>query len=252
MPRTGARLSIALASSALLAACSPASTMPSAPSIGTLPPGGNNPQPNGPAPIPGVPGFTLSGHIVEGTPAGPRPLPGGHVDYVVEEADGGIAAIAGHVGADLNGRYAIANIPAGRRVRVTGFMAPTPVWMSQRSPTSAIVNADTELDIELVAPGFRGISPGSPTLTGLAFEMTPEGRRPVSNTPVVYYTTYFGTFAAYTHTDSSGHFEFDRVQLGAGLLAAGDCNDSMQSAPIQINGDKVVDVDLTAMIANCP
>jgi hypothetical protein len=106
-----------------------------------------------------IPGFTLSGHIVEGTPAGPGPLSGGHVDYVVEEGDGGIAPIAGHVAADLYGRYAIANIPAGRRVRVTGFTGPTPIWMSQRSPTSAIINTDTEMDIELVSSGFAGSGP---------------------------------------------------------------------------------------------
>lgn len=192
-------------------------------------------------------GFSLSGVVFESTSAGRLPVSGGHVNFSL---DGGPS---GPVPIDATGRYAISNLPPGRLVRVTAFDSGTR-GLEQRCPASATIarDGDTKLDIELVRQGSLQLTNRSPTLSGVVFETTPEGPRPVAGTPVFYYVVYYGTWDVYTKTDAHGRYEFCRIPEGAGTLAAGDCNDNMLTLPVTINRDTVVDVDLTSFNASCP
>jgi hypothetical protein len=72
-------------------------------------------------------------------------------------------------------------------------------------------------------------------------------------TPVVYYSVYKAPYDVYTTTDAQGRYEVCGLPPGQGVLAAGDCNDAMLTVPTEIRGDATVqDVDITAMIRDCP
>jgi hypothetical protein len=202
-----------------------------------------------PAPLsPSIPqtGNTLSGVVFESTADGPRAVAGGFVDYRVDTGRG-----ENRVSLDTNGRYTIPNLPDRSRIGVTAFGNGQ---LEQPCGAYAFVHGDTVRDIELVRPRTHGLSQTAPTLSGVVFHMTAEGRRPLANTRVVYYSVYQSTpFDAYTTTDSDGRYEVCGLPLGVGQLGAGDCNDQVALFPVEIRGDtSVLDVDLTPLIRDCP
>ena len=56
----------------------------------------------------------------------------------------------------------------------------------------------------------------------------------------------------YTQTDADGRYQFCRIPQGVGRIGAGDCNDAVLALPVEVNGDTVVDIDLTSFNATCP
>ena len=50
---------------------------------------------------------------------------------------------------------------------------------------------------------------------------------------------------------STDQFELYPVRPGSGVLAASDCNEAMQSVPVDITADTTIAVDLTQMITGC-
>ncbi len=238
------RVFIALAMGGLLAACNeplvtPAPTLPSAPTPV------QSPATPGPPAGPQT-GHTLTGVVFEDIGTGPHAVAGGTVAYLIDAGP-----VSSNVSVDTNGRYTIPNLPDGSRIRVSARSNST-VWVTQACGAYAVINGDTVLDVELVRPGTRPATWVAPTLSGVVFQ-TAEGRRPVADTPVVYYSVYYGTYDVNTTTDAEGRYEFCGLPLGVGQLAAGDCNEAMQRQAVEIRGDtNVLDVDLTAMIRDCP
>ena len=199
------------------------------------------------APVPAAPrsqpGHTVSGTVLDGAASEPRAVPVSFVDYLVDSG-----SALGRVPVDANGRYTIPNVPGGSRIRVTAIGTS----LKQTCGAYALVEGDTSLDIDLVRPGTRGRRHRTPTLSGVVFETTAAGRRPVAATPVVYYSVFRGTFDVYTITDAEGRYEFCGLPLGAGDLLAGSCNDQMMPVPIELRSDSTnVDVDLTPWIRAC-
>ena len=154
-----------------LAACD--SSTPTPPALPSAP----TPAPSAPTPV----GFSLSGVVFEGTSAGPRPVLGGHVNFSVDSRP------EGSVFVDSSGRYTISGLPAGRLVRVTAFPSPEDGGprLHQPCPANATLVGGTELNIELVRLGSREFTYGSPILSGVVFETTSEGRRPLGSTRVL-------------------------------------------------------------------
>ena len=90
------------------------------------------PAPSAPTPAPSTPtlaGFRLSGVVLEGTPSGLRPVPGGG-------SSSGLRAVSGgRVGVDTSGRYTISGLPAGRLVRVTWSSLCGGCWAAPAMPS---------------------------------------------------------------------------------------------------------------------
>jgi hypothetical protein len=193
-------------------------------------------------------GITLSGVVFESTSQGRRPLSGGHVWYFVA-AQSAILGVHGSTSLDANGRYVISDLPNGHRVKVNAFVPQT---LGQPCAARAAMTASSVLDIELVRPGARPTTNSSPTLSGVVFEMTAEGRRPLAGIPVGFYGDAFpGMVDVFTWTGTDGRYEFCNLPIGAGNLLAGDClNDQMMSMPVEISGDMTKDFELTRL--DCP
>jgi hypothetical protein len=208
----------------------------------------NSEQPTSPSapPAPTSSGFRLSGVVFETTPSGLRPLPGGGVFFYFE------STLGGHVDVDTSGRYTISGLPAGRFVRVSWSPSWKDPGLHQPCPVNATIAGDTERDIEGVRLGSREFTYGSPTLSGVVFEETASGRRPLMGARVLYSINRAGGIDAHTRTDANGRYQFCRVPRGAGKVGAGDCNDAiMGESPVEVNGDTVVDIDLPSF-TTCP
>jgi hypothetical protein len=215
----------------------------SGPPVSPTPTGGS--QTPAPAPTPSAPsGYTLSGTVVDGV----QPIPGGTIDYAVDSPTG---IFEGHVAFNGDGRYAIPNLPLQRPVKITAWSTKITGLRAQQCAVNTIMLADAVLDIELVTPGTHRMT--SPIVSGLVFETTVEGRRPVAGAWVTYYSLKGSRPDAYTETDANGRYEFCDIPLGTGIVGATlDCfNDSVLSTRVDVRGDAVVDVDLTSWIAGC-
>ena len=112
--------------------------------------------------------------------------------------------------------------------------------------------ADTRRDIEVVGSGSPGFRYDSPTLSGIVYESTADGRRPLPNTRVLFSIDASSGFDAYTDTDADGRYILCRIPRGSGRLGAGDCNDAVFWFPVEVNGDMTVDADLRPFKATCP
>jgi hypothetical protein len=112
-------------------------------------------------------------------------------------------------------------------------------------------------DFYAVFAVYRGRAKAA-TLSGVVIE-TSHGRRPVGGTPVLYSTYGHDGADVYTRTDANGHYNFCRLPLGPGYVLAG-CAGAVTpfpafrgtNVPVEINGDTVLDVDITSMISSCP
>jgi hypothetical protein len=91
---------------------------------------------------------------------------------------------------DGQGRYTIPTVPPGAWVRVTAFPGLGSGYLQQICATNTIMGAGAVLDVELVHRRAQGDTYASPTLSGVIYQVTPEGRRPVADTPVVFYSIY--------------------------------------------------------------
>ena len=206
---------------------------------------GSGPGPSPPSPRPPDITFSLSGVVFDGSSAGSTPLPNGLVFYTFDNG------LFGHVNVDATGRYTIANLSNGRFVRVTAHPSAESGLMQQRCPTSATIAGDTSLDIELSRHESRATPDGSPILSGVVFETTVDGRHPIEYMSVIYTIGGRGLHDVYTFTDANGRYEFCRIPPGRGAIASGDCNDAMETIPIDVHGDTVFDIDLTRFNASC-
>ena len=190
----------------------------------------------------------MSGLVYESVGQERRAVVGGFVGFLVNAN-----SAWGRVPLDADGKYIISNLPGGSRLRVTAFADWRDGALKQTCGAYAVVNGDTVRDVELVRLGIRGQTFAPPILSGVVFETTSEGRRPVVDTPVIYYSEYWGTYDVYTRTDSQGRYELCGLPRGSGRLGAGDCNDAVDLFLEQITGDtNVLDVDLTSFKKSCP
>jgi hypothetical protein len=112
--------------------------------------------------------------------------------------------------------------------------------------------ADAQRDIEVVRSGSPGFRYDSPTVSGIVYESTADGRRPLPHTRVLFSIDESSGFDAYTDTDADGRYVLCRIPRGSGRLGAGDCNDAVFWLPVEVNGDTVVDTDLRPFKQACP
>ena len=123
-------------------------------------------------------------------------------------------------------------------------------WRNQPCAVNAVVNGDLSLDLELVRPGSTGITAGAHRLGGVVYEMSASGRQPIADADVAFVSDCSGLQDVYARTDGSGRYAFCRVPAGSGCLSAGlerfgSRWFTARRVPVQIQGDVVLDVELT-------
>ena len=82
----------------------------------------------------------------------------------------------------LQGQFVFEHVLSGTEIRLRGNASS--VWRNQPCAVDAVIRSNTVLDIELVADGARAVTAGSPTLTGVDYEMTAAGRKPIPTADV--------------------------------------------------------------------
>jgi len=189
-------------------------------------------------------GPRIEGTVLETSREGTFPVAGSTVVFIREQASGSVTA-------DGAGRYSIPNLANQERVRVVAF-APPERPLFQRSAVSAVVNGNTRVDVELVAEPVLGLLFDSPSLSGSVYITTPDGPRPQAHTRVFYKSFDGPWYDVYQSTDEQGRFAFGRLPVGPGRLGVGNCNDQALIVPVDVQGDTVANVDITAFAATCP
>jgi hypothetical protein len=198
-----------------------------------------------PAPAPST-GNQLSGTVIEQTPSGGRAVTGGTVFFWPGSRPGGQVAVNG------DGKFSIPNLDVAVRVRLVWLSPGSDDKFQQAAPANVTIEGpDTHRDIQVARIGSGEFRCASPVLSGTVFENTPDGRRPLAHTRVLYAVDAHG-FDAYTETDTQGRYTLCDLPPGTGQVEAGDCNDAVFPVAAEIRGDTAVDVDLTAFYASCP
>ena len=232
--KTAGCLSVALALTTF-AACDGSTVSPSQ---------AGSPQPSSSGSVPRLGGFSLTGAVVESSSAS---VQGGTILFSLDSRP------EGHVAVDGHGRYTIPNLPVGHLVRVT-WRGPAALdrLLHQLYPVNTTITGDTKLDIEVVRLDSAEFACAASTLSGVVYETTAQGRRPLTGMRLFYSINNWDGYDAFTHTDADGRYTLCRIPRGVGRVGAGDCNDAVLPVVVNVNGDTVVDFDLTSFNASCP
>jgi hypothetical protein len=153
----------------------------------------------------------------------------------------------GMVSAD-DGSFVLEHVSSGTALTLRAA-ASIGSWREQPCGVNTLVRSDTRLDIELVQTGTTGVTTGSPVLSGLVYEMTPAGRRPIADADVAYVSGCSGLAEVYARTDGQGRYSFCRLPSGPGCVIAGlERYGGRWFAERQIGtniqGDAVLDIEL--------
>jgi hypothetical protein len=210
-----------------MAACSEGGDVtpfPTSPSPPLVP----RPGPPGSALPPIPPGiYSINGVITESVPQGSRPLSGVSVNAWVQTATIGYSYMFayGPRVTDAQGRYELAGIPPGARVRL---QVSGPGYLQQCATPEVHVNLSLRLDTQLVPrasvssspTSVPRSSPGFRQLSGVVYEVTAQGRRPVPDS-FVDYEPINDFPAAITFTDAQGRFLLCGIpEVGNSWIAA--------------------------------
>lgn len=228
-----------LTAAVLLAAIGCTEPSPTSPS-----PGGGNPPP-GSGPGPSLDPPSVSGTVFETTAGVRRPL--GGVYLLVRVKVGG--AINGTtVNSDADGRYSVpAELVVDGGTAAAYAVSGAGFFRHQPCVASAKIRGETVLDVEYNRKEVPGTM-GSPTVSGVVFRSTPEGREPLVDHRVLYYAA--NSLAAHTFTDGAGQYRFCSVPQGAGSVYVPDPLDfdiggALVEKDLQVLGDVVLDLEIT-------
>jgi hypothetical protein len=170
----------------------------------------SSPSPLTPGPRPTSSSFNLSGSVLETTASGSRPV--GDIPHYVRVRTVNSWGHFGDTGTDAQGRYSISNLPRG-----TVYLEAT--WTAYLQPCFASMDLqrDAALDVEVISPAtllslglssVRNVS--GRTVSGLVFETTTGGVRPVSGANIQVWVGDW-MFGAKASSDASGRYLICRV-----------------------------------------
>jgi Carboxypeptidase regulatory-like domain len=209
---------------------------------------GGSPPPSAPAPaVPtgqgtSAPMRTLSGVVSDSIPPGGRPVPGAIISTFYTAGSSG--RHGGDAATDAEGRYRVA-APDG----VFALLTVDKAGYVQPCAATATVAGDTTLDIQLVpdAAAAAGVPPGlravSPTVSGVVFESTPEGRQPVAGARIVAERLLDLTMAT-TITDAAGRYLLCAIPQGSVGITATGPGGFLAEAAVVVTGDTVLDLEI--------
>ena len=207
------------------------------------------------APTPSSQTHTLSGRVVEGTTQGVRPLADLPILITIFPPPGTYPRPSGSrlVRSDSEGRYAIGEVPHQHSVVLNAADTYSPGRL-QPCAAALTMGADAVLDLELVSsPTTPRTIQGSPTISGVVYETTAEGRRPIADAAVVYEAVcWTGEFPnAWTRTDANGRYELCRLPsvdiVSDGCVVAFAAGRSFASGRLNPRADMIVDIDITRL-----
>jgi hypothetical protein len=183
----------------------------------------NNSVPTSPASpsLPTPQSYLVSGTVSETVNGVSRPVAGRKVDLYISPTicDSGqpnkpcMSENGAVVETDQNGRYT-APVTVLPKTRV--FVAGAGIHAAGQQPclASALVDKDTTIDVEVFPVGSSLTPPpsASPMISGLVYETTPQGRKPVRGVVAWLEVGWADAFpTAKTQTDDAGRFFFCRV-----------------------------------------
>ncbi len=150
---------------------------------------------------------SIFGYVVERTPSGTTFLANARVWAWVDRADG-TSYSAGSVWTNSDGEFRFSLLPDARIFLYAGVDG-------YNQPCSSITTLTPGFDqtlIEVVSPHepVFDAAPPPASLTGVVFEQTTEGRRPIAGARV-FAETETGVVAATTTTDAQGRYSLCRL-----------------------------------------
>jgi carboxypeptidase family protein len=233
-PRT-TQIATMLALALLLSECSRdrPTALPAVPTVPTAPAG---------------PILTLSGVV---TDVSGRPIPSANVGMWPDPFPTGGAGWSPAGGtADTTGHYKISGWPNWKG---TGWIQVTKDGYLQQCVAAATIQADTTMDIELTAlanlavepPATRIAAPGSRTVSGVIYQLTSEGRRPVDNAWVGW-EVGLDFVAAQTRSNSAGRYLLCGLPQGSirDLFAVKQGYNNVSYVSIDPGSDTVIDIEI--------
>lgn len=169
--------------------------------------------------------YVVSGTVTETVNGVSRPAAGRKVDVYMSGICEQILLLpagcarekAEVIETDQNGRYTV-QVPDSRPLspKPLVFVAGAGIHAAGQQPclASALVDNDTTIDAEVFPVGSSIMPPplASPMITGLVYETTPQGRKPVRGVGAWLEVGFADAYlAAKTQTDDAGRFFFCRV-----------------------------------------
>lgn len=185
----------------------------------------------------------LSGRVV-GIPHGAA-VGGTRIATWVETGSRGYAF--GSVVADAAGRFEIRDLPRGSLAILMADAGGVASSLRQACAASVRMTADADIELELAPAGSHGLTRGdsSPALSGVVFERTPAGRRPVPGVAVGYdWRCLDGLTVASQRTDADGRYELCRLPMPGGCVWVFR-DGHVVSLPVDNEGDTELDIDIT-------
>lgn len=227
-----------MAGTLALAACSKPLSPASAPIVG----------PDIPADPQSPPSSTVSGTVWIHRAGGAEPSPGGQLFGWLEFGASG--RTTGRVDIAANGRYQF-SVPAGAiRVRVFGGPGYQPCAVTvQPAANGGDVAADIHTIVDPLLLGGNlpeALRSQEPTLSGMVYEQTPDGRRPVPNVWVSLDGLHgLGLLIAETLTGADGRYALCRVPHLPGLTIYASLTDfQLFEYSADLIGKQTLDIEL--------
>jgi hypothetical protein len=199
--------------------------------------------------------FTLSGVITDSVSG--RPIPGAYLAGIAPDPTtccrGGWPPDGLTLEpADPTGHYKISGLPDLLR---TAWVAVYANGYLQQCAARATMHGDTSLDIAVTPLANLAVEPsptttataGSRTVSGVVYEVTPEGRRPVENASVGWDIWYGDYLVADTRSDAAGRYLLCGLPQGHidGLEAAKQgYQNQVNNVSVNPGTDAVVDIEM--------
>jgi hypothetical protein len=182
----------------------------------------------------------ISGLVTSQSPEGTWPLAGAVVEVLAEGRPTPVA----HTRTDAAGRYVLAIA-----IEPYTYLAITASRQGYRQPCAATVTAfgHAAVDVQLVpkekVPASMTAS-RAPLLSGIAFESTPAGMRPVVSADL-YLTWKMGPVIASATTDGEGRYQMCGVPSGRLSLVAVKPGYAPADAAVWFDGEQRLDIELS-------
>jgi hypothetical protein len=189
---------------------------------------------------------SVEGTVSEHTANGSKAIEGARIVPWFELGSSGRRLAA--VWTDSGGYYRITDAQPG------GFLVLYAERAGYRQPCGATVRLGGEpvrLDIEIVSdealsrdatlPDLMG---GTPTLSGVVFESTPGGRRPVADADV-FFEWSMDLVTAMSRSDANGRYRMCRLPTGRVDVTAVKPGYATSGQLVQFEGDTVLDFELS-------
>ena len=223
--------------------------------------GGEPPSPPTAPTVPGVPStpvaptFTLSGVITERFSG--RPVQGAKVwvwPFTFAQLRGWPPGGMRMTPSDAAGRYTISGLPSLGPV----WVSTAQTWGGYNAPyvhqcvTTVTVEGDATLDVtissttDLVAlnASTGPTPPDSRIVSGTVFEITANGRQPVSNVWVGWEASVMDGTVAETRTDAAGHYRVCGLPRERITLFVAPASGNVFYASVDPGSDAIVDIEI--------